>query len=96
MLHQLKISIPDTVYQRLRSEAKRQSKEINEIVQTALEKYTEGFDITQTRTWKLAGTLAVKEPDPVYTVSAGKKAVTNYAEHIDDVLYKADEWTELL
>jgi len=86
--HRLEIIIPESIYQRLRSEAKRQSKEISEIVQAALEKYTDGFDITKTRTWELAGTLTIKEPDPKYVISDGDKIVTTYSEHVDDVLYK--------
>ena len=38
-------------------------------------------DITQTRTWQLCGRFAVSEAAPAIES-------TNYAEHVDDVLYQ--------
>jgi len=48
------------------------------------------FDIRHTRTWQLCGALAVSEPDPEYVVGrdAQGQEMTNYAEHVDDVLYR--------
>jgi hypothetical protein len=45
------------------------------------------FDITKTSTWQLL--LEITEPDPEYVVGRDEQGnpVTNYAEHVDDVLY---------
>ncbi len=47
------------------------------------------FDITQTRTWELGGSLEVAEPEPEYVVGRDEQGrpITNYAEHVDDVLH---------
>ncbi len=63
-------------------------------MQQVLERYAESeaadFDITQTHTWQLCGTLEVAEPEPEYVVGYDEQGqvVTNYAEHVDDVLYR--------
>lgn len=45
---------------------------------------------TETRTWELCGTLEVAEPKPEYVVGRDEQGrpITNYAEHVDDVLYR--------
>jgi predicted DNA-binding antitoxin AbrB/MazE fold protein len=45
------------------------------------------FDITKTSTWQLL--LEIAEPDPEYVVGRDEQGnpITNYAEHVDDVLY---------
>lgn len=45
--------------------------------------------ITQTRTWELRGTLEVAEPEPEYIVGRDEQGrpITNYAEHVDELLY---------
>jgi predicted DNA-binding antitoxin AbrB/MazE fold protein len=47
------------------------------------------FDITKTTTWQLCGMLEIAEPDPEYVVGRDEQGnpITNYAEHVDDVLY---------
>lgn len=60
----------------------------------ALERYADAeataFDITQTRAWELCGALEVAEPAPEYVVGRAEQGdgVTNYSEHVDDVLYR--------
>jgi len=51
---------------------------------------SEKNDLTQTRTWQLCGAFSIAEPEPEYLVDSGEteSPTTNYAEHIDDVLYK--------
>jgi hypothetical protein len=41
-------------------------------------------------TWELCGSLAIAEPEAVYVISHDEsgRAITNYAEHVDDVLYR--------
>jgi len=50
------------------------------------------FDITQTQTWQLCGTLEITKPDPEYVVGRNEQGqvITNYAEHVDDVLYRRE------
>lgn len=42
------------------------------------------------RTWELCGTLMVAELEADYVVSSDEsgRPITNYAEHVDDVLYR--------
>ena len=61
------------------------------MVQFTLEQYAQPFDLTRTRTWQLCGTFTIAEPEPEYVVGSDETGapITNYAEHVDDVLYKA-------
>lgn len=45
-------------------------------------------DITKTRTWELCGSLEIENPDPRYVVAHDLhgRIITDYAEHIDEVL----------
>ena len=87
---QLKITLPDTLYQWLQQEAQRRAQDVSTVIQTALEQYVEEFDLTQTETWKLRGSFTIAEPAPEYIVGSDDAGtpITNYAEHVDDVLYK--------
>jgi len=88
---QLKITVPYTLYQWLLHEAQRSAQNISDVVQTALlEQYAQQFDLTQTRTWELCGTLAVAEPDTEHISGIDETGapVTNYAEHVDEILYQ--------
>ena len=60
------------------------------MVQFTLEQYAQPFDLTRTRTWQLCGTFTIAEPEPEYIVGSGETGapITNYAEHVDAVLYK--------
>lgn len=87
---ELKVTVSGPLYEWLQQEAERRSQDVSTIVQSLLEQYAEGFDLTDTRTWELCGSLTIAEPESEYLVgvdSAGSP-VTNYAEHVDDVLYE--------
>ena len=89
----VEITIPDKLYQWLLQEAQNRTQDISTVIQTALEQYVKQFDLTQTQTWQLRGTFTVSEPEEKYIVGSEEKTgmpVTNYAEHVDDVLYKGD------
>ncbi len=47
------------------------------------------YDFTQTPAWQLCGAFRVREPDPEFIVGYDEQGepITNYAEHIDEVLY---------
>lgn len=91
--NRIEIDLPPTLYRWLVDEAARCSATLDQIVRQVLERYIEEkasrFDITQTRTWELCGALQVAEPDPEYTVGQDEQGniLTNYSEHVDDVLY---------
>jgi len=89
---QLEITVSEPPYQWLFHEAQRRAQRVSTVVQAALEQYAQQFDLTQTRTWELCGTLAVAEPEPEYIVGSDevRDPTTNYAEYVDDVLYKGD------
>ncbi len=80
----LTVDIPD----RLVSQVESAGQSVEAVLLKAFTKYVDDElpkrDITKTRTWELRGSFAVAEPE-----AKGSEAVeTNYAEHIDDVLYK--------
>lgn len=84
----LTVEIPDSLMSRLQL----QGQPVQDIVLKALEQYIEAessFSITQTQTWQMCGTLEVAAPEAQYEVGQDEqgKAITNYAEHVDDVLY---------
>lgn len=87
---QLEITVSESLYQWLSHEAQRRAQHVSTVVQVALEQYAQQFDLTQTRTWELCGTLAVAEPEPEYIVGLDEAGdpTTGYAEYVDDVLYK--------
>lgn len=84
--YRIQLDLPPALYRRLTGEAARRSVTLDQVAQQALERYAEAeataFDITQTRTWQLCGTLEVAEPDPEYIVKHDEQGhvVTNYAE----------------
>lgn len=92
--YRIQLDLPPALYRRLAGEAARRSISLDQVAKQALERYAESeviaFDITQTRTWELCGTLTIAEPEPEYVVSHDEQgnAVTNYAEHADDLLYR--------
>ena len=90
MSRQLEITLPNPLYQWLFREARRRAQDMSTVVQTALEQYAQQFDLTQTHTWQLCGAFTVAEPEPEYIVGADETGAptTNYAEHVDDVLYR--------
>ena len=47
------------------------------------------FNLIKTETWDLVGTLTVSEPDSKYVIGVDEagEPITNYAEHVDDILY---------
>jgi metal-responsive CopG/Arc/MetJ family transcriptional regulator len=87
---QLEITISETLYQWLFREAQRRAQNISNVVQAVLEQYVQQFDLTRTRTWELCGTFTVAEPEPEYLVGLDETGppITNYAEHVDAVLYR--------
>ncbi len=87
---QITITISDTLYQWLLREAQRRAQDIPAVVQSVLEHYVRHFDLIQTRTWQLCGAFTIAEPEPAYLVGSDETGspTTNYAEHVDDVLYK--------
>ncbi|MDY7080680.1 MAG: hypothetical protein SXV54_27680 [Chloroflexota bacterium] len=86
----LEIILPNSLYQWLFREAQRRAQDVSTVVLTALEQYAQQFDLTQTGTWQLCGAFTVAEPEPEYIVGSDETGAptTNYAEHVDDVLYK--------
>lgn len=64
---------------------------VQDVVLKALEQYieAEGFSLTKTQTWQLCGSLQIKDPAASYIIGKDNQgqSVTNYAEHIDEVLY---------
>jgi metal-responsive CopG/Arc/MetJ family transcriptional regulator len=89
-MSRLEITLPNQLYQWLSHEAQRRAQDVSTVVQTALEQYAQQFDLTQTRTWQLCGAFTIAEPEPEYIVGSDETGAptTDYAEHVDDILYK--------
>ncbi len=85
---QLEITISETLYQWLSREAQRRDQNVSSVVQAVLEQHAQPFDLTKTRTWELCGAFTVAEPEHLVDPDETESPVTNYAEHVDDVLYK--------
>jgi hypothetical protein len=88
--HQIHWDIPDYLYQWLSGKSGQRGVTMDQILNEALDRYAQregmAFDITHTYTWQLCGALKVAETEPEYHL--GEPGVTNYAEHVDDVLYR--------
>lgn len=84
----LTVEIPDS----LLSQLSETGQPLEEVVLKALQQYiqvTPVVPITQTQTWQLCGALEISAPEAQYVLGQDEsgRSITNYAEHIDDVLY---------
>jgi len=80
------LEIPDELMSRIDTE----QESLQDIFIKAIEKYlgTEKPNITQTRTWELCGSLEIPHPESQFIVEDQEaEKSTNYAEHIDKILY---------
>ena len=90
---EITLRLSEDVYRELTQRARRSHQNIDDVIAEILAQYAQNadapFDIRQTRTWDLCGALEIAGPDPAYLAEANDedKPVTNYAEHVDDVLY---------
>lgn len=84
---QVTLSVP--LYDWLSQTAQQRAQAIPEVIETAIEYYRQHFDLLQTQTWKLCGAFTVAEPETPY--QEHNNAMTNYAEHVDEVLYGAPQ-----
>lgn len=89
-LRQLEITLSDTIYQWLLQESQNRTQNVSVIVQAALEQYAQQVDLTKTHTWELCGAFTIAEPETEYIVDSddSNTLTTNYAEHVDDILYQ--------
>jgi len=92
--HLIHLEIPDYLYQWLSVKTEQRGVTLDQMLHEALDLYaqTEGalYEITRTRTWELCGALRLAETEPQYVVARDEAGdtVTDYAEHVDDVLYR--------
>lgn len=93
-VHHIQLDLSPALYRWLVNEAARRSVPLDQVVRQMLEQVAQTerpeFDITQTRTWQLCGTLKVAEPELEYVVGRDDQGheITNYAENVDDLLYR--------
>ena len=83
--HKVQLELSEPLYRWFSQAAQQRAQDIAEVIQVALEYYVQHFDITQTRTWELCGAFTVAEPEAAY--QGEDHAKTNYAEHVDEMLY---------
>lgn len=84
------ITIPD----HLLSQLKATDKPLEESVLAAIEQYVGSsaqptFDLTQTETWQLCGSVDIADPSDREIVGYDEdgKVITNFAQQVDRVLY---------
>ena len=89
-LHEIKITVSDTLYHWLLKEAQHRNQTVPTVVETMLKQQLPQVNLTQTETWQLCGAFTISEPAPEYTVGLNEagQAITNYAEYVNDVLYQ--------
>ena len=91
--YHIQLHLPEALDGWLHREIQRQGITLDQMIYLALERYahSEGttFDMMQTQTWQLCGALRISEPEPEYISgqNEGGGVITNYAEHVDDLLY---------
>ena len=89
----VQLDLSPALYRWLVNEAARRSAPLDQVVRQMVEHFAQtekpDFDITQTRTWQLCGALEVSEPELEYIIGRDAQGheITNYAEHVDDLLY---------
>jgi hypothetical protein len=84
----LTLDIPDKLL--LQLEAIGQPLQL--VMLRALEQYVHAieqeFSLTQTQTWQLSGSFKVLQPEEEWIEQDERgEIVTNYAEHVDNILY---------
>ena len=85
-MNRVTLEIPDQLMNKLQN----QSESIQSILLKALEEYLakEQLNLLKTKTWELCGSLEIPNPEPEFTIKVQDSELsTNYAEHIDEVLY---------
>ena len=85
-MNKVTLEIPDQLMNQLQN----QSDSLQNILLKALEAYLakEQSNLIKTKTWELCGSLEIPNRDPEFIIEDQKAELsTNYAEHIDDVLY---------
>jgi len=85
-MNKVTLEIPDQLMNQLQN----QSDSLQNILLKALEAYLakEQSNLIKTKTWELCGSLEIPNPDPEFIIKDQEAELsTNYAEHIDDVLY---------
>jgi hypothetical protein len=80
------IEIPESLMSRIQASGQP----AQEVVLQAIEQYLETGSMSQrlSQTWELCGSLEISHPGAQYIVGQNeqRQAVTNYAEHVDEVL----------
>jgi len=85
-MNKVTLEIPDQLMNQLQN----QSDSLQNILLKALEAYLaiEPSNLIKTKTWELCGSLEIPNPDPELIIEDQQAELsTNYAEHIDDILY---------
>jgi len=85
-MNKVTLEIPDQLMNQLQN----QSDSLQNILLKALEAYLaiEPSNLIKTKTWELCGSLESPNPDPELIIEDQQAELsTNYAEHIDDILY---------
>lgn len=91
--YRVEVDLPPELHDWLARETQRKGMTMANMISFALTRYAEQqgavFNMTHTRTWQLCGTLEVAEPDPDYVTGQDDQGhlITNYAEHVDAVLF---------
>jgi hypothetical protein len=84
-MNQVTLEIPD----QLMTQLQQQKDSVQTVLLKALEEYLakQQSNITKTQTWELCGSLEIPLPESQFINNQSSELSTNYAEHIDEILY---------
>jgi hypothetical protein len=87
-MNEVTLEIPEQLMTQLR----QQKDSVQTVLLKALEEYLakQQSDVTKTKTWELCGSLEIPLPESQFINHQSLELSTNYAEHIDEILYKND------
>jgi hypothetical protein len=82
------IEIPESLMSRIQAIGQPPPAVVLQAIEQYLEDQPRSVPQRSSRTWKLCGSLEIPHPEAQYIVGQNEQgqAVTNYAEHVDEVL----------
>jgi hypothetical protein len=82
------IEIPESLMFRIQASGQPTQAVVLQAIEQYLEDQSRSMPQHTSKTWELCGTLEISQPEAQYIVGQNeqKQAITNYAEHVDEVL----------
>jgi hypothetical protein len=82
------IEIPESLMSRIQASGQPPQMVVLQAIEQYLEDRPSSMPQHSSKTWELCGSLEISQPEAQYIVGQNEQgqAVTNYAEHVDEVL----------